>query len=120
MPLHLVERHGEERREGCVGSGTIRQVSRLHMPIGTIAFRPPSHKEECRTIPTTLVRVIVSEGRYRIRPAVRSFEGRRPAVQPLVPTERGIVVQRRRTVSRTRLASMNPMLAGRSARRRMR
>lgn len=80
----------------------------------------PTDEEQRGPVPAGGVRCIVHPGRYGIRLAVRAAEGGGPLVDLLIAAECGVVDYFRRRDSFTTLPTMNTMLAGRSARRRMR
>ena len=97
------------------------EILGLQVAVGAVAVFRPAHKQQRRAVPAVGVRIVVRQRRHRVGPPVAAAERRRPSVDALVAAQGGLIVaQRRRSDSFTTLPKMNPMLAGRSARRRMR
>jgi len=119
MLLHLAQRQGQHGRERGFGAWTERQVVGLHVPDGPLAFTPAHEQQGC-TVAARGVGRVVYPGRDGVRLPVGAAERGRALVDGLIPAERRIVDYFRRTDSFTTLPTMNTMLAGRSARRRMR
>jgi len=119
MRLHVAQGEPEERLERVRRGAAERQVLGLEMPDRPVPRLGPADEEQGR--PELAVRVggVVYEGGDGVCLAVRTAEGGRPLVRPLVSPER-VVRQLRRRDSFTTLPSRNARLAGRSARRRMR
>ena len=80
----------------------------------------PTDEEERGPVPARGVRRIAHPGRHGIRLTVGAAEGGWALVDVLIAAEGRVVDYFRRRDSFTTLPTMNTMLAGRSARRRIR
>jgi len=118
--LHFREWQIEQRRDGIVRTVPEGQVFGLEMTHRPLTAARPAHEQQRRPKPPVLVGVVVHKRRHRVGFAIGAPERRRTLVDTLVAAQGGVFAQRRRIDSLTTLPRMNPIFAGRSARRRMR
>jgi hypothetical protein len=117
--FHLAQGEGQHRLERRVGRRTEREIVGLDVADGPFPFSP-TNEEQCGPVATGGVRLVVRPRGDRVRLAIGAAEGRRALVDLLIAAEGRIVDYFRRKDSFTTLPTMNTMLAGRSARRRIR
>jgi len=117
--LHFAQREGQQGRESGVGCRTEGEVVGLHVTDRLVA-PTPAHEQQRGAVATGGVRRIVYPGRDGVRVTIRAAEGGGALVDELIAAEGRIVDYFRRKDSFTTLPTMKTMLAGRSARRRIR
>jgi hypothetical protein len=117
--LHRAQRECQQRSERGVGCRTERQVICLQVTNRSLAA-VPTDEEQRGPVPARGIRRIVHPGRYGVRLSVGAAEGGGALVDLLIAAEGRVVDYFRRRDSFTTLPTMNTMLAGRSARRRIR
>ncbi len=118
MLLHLAQaegQHGLERRLGCRTEG---EVVGLDVTDGPFTFAP-TNEEQGGAVATGGVRLVVRPRGNGVRLTVGAAEGGRALVDALIAAECGVVDYFRRRDSFTTFPTMKTMLAGRSARRRI-
>lgn len=119
MLFHLAQaegQHGLERRLGCRPEG---EVVGLDVADGPFTLSP-TNEEQRGAVATRGVRLVVRPCGDGVRLTVGAAKSGRPLVGALIAAERGVVDYFRRRDSFTTFPTMKTMLAGRSARRRMR
>lgn len=119
MLFHLAQGEGQHGLERRFRRRTEREVVGLDVTDGPFTFSP-TNEEQCGPVPTCGVRRVVRPRGDRVRLPVGTAEGGRALVDLLIAAEGRIVDYFRRKDSFTTLPTMNTMLAGRSARRRIR
>ena len=119
MLFHFAQREREhwcERRLGCRAES---EVVGLHVTDGPFTFSP-TNEEQGGAVATGGVGLVVRPRGNGVRLTVGAPEGGRALVNALISAERGVVDYFRRRDSFTTFPTMKTMLAGRSARRRIR
>jgi len=119
MLFHLAQGEGQHRLERRVGRRTEREIVGLDVADGPFTLSP-TNEEQGGPVATGGVRLVVRPRGDRVRLTVGAAEGGRALVGALIPAERRVIDYLRRRDSFTTLPTMKTMLAGRSARRRIR
>jgi hypothetical protein len=116
--FHVAQGEGQHGLERRFWRRTEREVVGLDVTDGPFTLSP-TNEEQGGAVATGGVRVVVRPRRNGVRLTVGAAEGGRALVGALIAAKRGVVDYFRRKDSFTTFPTMKTMLAGRSARRRI-
>ncbi len=121
MRFHVRQGEPQDGRQRRIGCRAEREVVGLEVADRLVAGNGPAHEQQRGAEAPGGIGIVVDKRGNGVRCAITAAERRGALVNPQIPTQRPIVLtQRRRNDSRTTFPRMNPIFAGRSARRRIR